>query len=152
MCGTQYDETYANGLEHDSIAREAKCFVIENVDRKLVIFYSMLWSCISLIPQTTVTMTTRDKPWITPAIKNLINLRWQAFRTKNMPLYNHYKCKTKEEIRKAKSRWASKCTQSTKNAWKVVNELRGSKQRSCIGNLISDYPSIQDCFCPEYGR
>ena len=55
-----------------------------------------------------VHMTDRDKQWLTPLFKLLINDRWRAYRMKNWALYNHLKAKVKAEIVKAKRSWANK--------------------------------------------
>jgi hypothetical protein len=66
-------------------------FTENNIDNKCSIFYDSIHSCLENIPTTTVRMTKRDKPWITPLIKLIINRRWSAFRENNAVLYNYYK-------------------------------------------------------------
>ena len=96
------------------------------VEKKCSLFYQLLHLADSVIPSDYVVMTSDDKPWITPVLKSLINKRWQAYRSKNWPLYNHFKHKTKYEITKAKRAWASRQISSTKGVWKLVKELSGT--------------------------
>ena len=95
-----------------------------NVDDMCARFYDMFYSAAANIPSENVTMSARDKPWITPLLKLLINKRWAAYRTNNWNLYQHYKVKVKEEIIKAKKIWARENCTSSKNAWNVVNSIR----------------------------
>lgn len=46
-------------------------------------------------------MSNKDKPWLTPLIKAMIDDRWTAYREKDWARYNHLKCKVRSEIMKA---------------------------------------------------
>ena len=120
-------------------------YLADTVDKKLCIFYEKLKCCCAVIPTTTVTMSTNDKPWMTPLLKSLINRRWFAFRTRDFGLYNHLKTKVKQEIVKAKLKWASKCTKSSKDAWTVVNETRGTNIKPSLCNIVSQFSSEYEC-------
>ena len=115
------------------------------IDEKVVIFYEKFHACRALIPTKTVMLSSRDKPWMTPYLKCLINDRWHAFRVKNFTLYNHFKVKIKDEIRKAKSRWAAKCIESSRNSWRAVNELRGTKSKPSLSSIVTKFSSCYDC-------
>ena len=73
-----------------------------NVDEMCHHFYEMFYSAMTLIPFTFVTMSEKEKPWMTPTLKLLINRRWESFRCRNWKLFSHYKRKVKEEIIRAK--------------------------------------------------
>ena len=91
----------------------------DSLDFKCEMFHYLLLAIFQdTIPSKTVKVIDNNKPWITPYIKSLINDRWFAYRTGNMPLYNHLKKKVKEEILKSKVSWAKKL--SSKNIWSVV--------------------------------
>ena len=45
------------------------------------------------IPHILVQKSKKDKDWITPLIKHLINERWKAYQNRNWPLYEHLKIK-----------------------------------------------------------
>ena len=74
-----------------------------SLDEKCTQFHCILSSLVEMcIPVSFVSCTPRDKPWISPVVKSLINARWEAFRCGNFALYNHLKVKVKDEICKAK--------------------------------------------------
>ena len=91
-----------------------------SLDDKCTMFYEFVNVAITVIPQTYVEMSSRDKAWMTPILKNLINLRYDAFRSGDMQLYTHYKEKVRSEIVKAKHSWISKCSKDNKNIWTIV--------------------------------
>jgi hypothetical protein len=105
-------------------------------------FYECLYTAMSFIPSNYVTLTSSDKPWITPLLKYLIDKRWDAYRSRNWNLYTHFKIKVKKEIEKAKKAWAVRQTQSAKHVWKVVREIRGSKQSWSLDALIKEFGDI----------
>ena len=81
-----------------------------SVDEKLELFYNKLKASCRLIPSTTITMSTKEKPRMTTKLKSLINARWYAFRMKDFGMYNHYKLKIKKKISKANMSWAERCS------------------------------------------
>ena len=94
------------------------------------------------IPMSYVKSTPNDKPWITLTVKDLINKRWAAYRSRNFPLYNHLKRKVQEEIKKCKSMWSRKL--QDKNVWKVVHAHKGTKSTDPLTSLMSDFKSLKD--------
>lgn len=48
------------------------------VNDKLQIFYELLTFAATCFPRENVIFTNRDKPWVTPMLKSLINKRWMA--------------------------------------------------------------------------
>ena len=109
------------------------------IEKKVDLFYSIIYECMKCIPKYTVYFGTEDKPWITPYLKHLINLRWKAFRRHDFQLYNHYKAKVKSEIVAAKSRWASKSCESPKSLWQIVNEFTGTKRKCELDSLLCNF-------------
>ena len=107
-------------------------------------FYELLWQCLSVIPCNVVTFTPRDKEWMTPILKSLINNRWRAFREKNWSLYQHYKAKVKDEILKAKRMWCQKQSKTARGLWSVVRSLRGSNVKDPWRHLIDETGSLQE--------
>ena len=58
-----------------------------SIDDKCASFHSILEDAAQkTIPTSVVTCSARDKPWITPLVKDMINKRWQAFRCGNHAL------------------------------------------------------------------
>ena len=109
-----------------------------DVNEMCAILYQHLHEAISLIPVDVVTMTKRDKKWITPLVKLLINRRWNAWRSGNMDTFNHYKLKVSLEIYKAKLNWSNKAKSGVKGAWTVANDIRGKSAGCNMENLATD--------------
>ena len=97
------------------------------------------------IPAQSVIMTAKDKPYVTPLIKSLINMRWLAYRQRNFPVYNHLHNKIKKMILVEKKKWARRAHYGPKEMWKVVNEATGDKssKSSAIDLLIKQFSSPQ---------
>ena len=74
----------------------------------------------STIPQKTVFLTSKDKYWMTPVTKLLINEKWSAFRSKHWEKYKFLKVKVTEEIKKAKSLWAQKLMTTPNGLCKIT--------------------------------
>lgn len=114
------------------------------IGSKCISFHAKLDDIVEkCIPTSYVRFSSKDKPWITPVVKDLINQRWAAYRAKNFPLYTHLKNKVKEEIEKSKSLWFRK--NQTNQPWKVVNSLRGIQQSTNpLAPLLRQFPSLKD--------
>ena len=111
-----------------------------SVDAMCDMFYQLLHSCLSAIPYRMVTLTSRDKPWLTPLLKQLIDKRWAAFRDRNWAMYHHYKFKVKEEVVKAKKQWADKHRQNTHGLWQILREVKRSPISDSFQHLLqSDF-------------
>jgi hypothetical protein len=86
-----------------------------------------------------VVITNKDKKWMTPLVKLLITRRWNAWRSGNLHLFNHFKLKVSQEIHKAKLNWSNKTKSGIKGAWTVVNEIKGKSTNNCsLENLLTD--------------
>lgn len=92
------------------------------------------------IPMHFVTFTEKNKPWITPLVKHLINERWRAYRERNFPLYNHLKQKVRKEIEKSKLIWSKKM--KSRDMWKIVNETLARKTGDPMKSLYCRFDSI----------
>ena len=119
-------------------------FSTDNVNDMCDIFYEKLQFAAMTIPFSFVTLSSNDKPWITPLLKCLINRRWNTYRNRQWELFEHYKKKVKDEIRKAKLIWTQRHVNSSKNVWKVVNEARGTKSKSSYTSLIEAHGGIDN--------
>ena len=91
------------------------------------------------IPQRNVTITSKDKPWMTPLTKMLINDKWTAFRSNDWAKFQHLKEKVVMEVKKAKTLWAQKVKQSTNSFWKTVKHLSGKENKVQMQNLITEF-------------
>jgi hypothetical protein len=120
-------------------------FYIANLssDEKCNFFHDVLKMYVdSCIPQTTVCLTERDKPWITPLLKLYIQNRWNAYRAGNFASYNYWKLKVKTETQKAKLRWSNRASTDSKNLWKAVSTIRGTKAIDPLHRLCSQLGGV----------
>lgn len=108
-----------------------------SVDVKCEIFYEFVKKAQECIPFSYVKMTSKDKPWITPVLKQLINCRYEAYRRRNFEEYNHYKKKIKQEIQKSKSAWLKKLKKSPHGIWKAMP----TKEKENLKKLADQYES-----------
>ena len=113
-----------------------------NIQEKCDWFYEVINMCLREIPYRFVEMSINDKPWVTPILKHLINLRYEAYRARNFVLYNHFKTKVKFEINKAKQLWSTKVMESNKNIWKIVNTNAFSSKNNKLQSVLSQFPSL----------
>lgn len=105
-------------------------FLNNDINAKVTSLTNTLLNLQSKIPYNTVKFTKKDKYWITPVLKDIINKRWSAYRNGNMILYNNYKVKVKTEIIKAKNIWFNKLQQSNKGLWKIVDNIEGKNNKT----------------------
>jgi hypothetical protein len=111
---------------------------VDDIDDKATIFNECMKLAFDVIPSRKVIMTKNDKDWLTPKVKLLINDRWNAFRTRNWPVYHILKTKVKLEILNAKCRWAANASHSPKDLWNIVNSVSGKKASASIDSLAGD--------------
>lgn len=118
-------------------------YATEDIDEKVEIFNKSFKDALNLLPIKTIPQSEKDKAWITPLTKHLIHERWKAFRSNNLPLYQHYKDKVKKEINTAKLLWANKM-KSKKSIWDVYKEFSGTnikaKLHPLIDSISHEYP------------
>ena len=93
------------------------------------------------LPSRAVYLTSKDKPWMTPVTKLLINDKWSAYRSKDWKRYSFLKVKVREEIVKAKATWTEKMKATPHGLWKAVRHLSGKNNRHELSNLITQHRS-----------
>ena len=75
-----------------------------SVNDKTVIFQTVLENAFrKAIPRRLVPNSKKDKPWITPYLKNLIHDRWSAYRSRDFNRYKSLSNLIKRKISEAKS-------------------------------------------------
>jgi hypothetical protein len=111
-------------------------YKLDSINDKAQFLNDSLIKASSVIPFREVIMTNKDKSWMTPKIKYLINDRWYAFRSRNWPVYMHLKDKIKREIVHAKKAWAKKASDNVKQLWSVINETTGRNNLHLYEDLI----------------
>ena len=115
----------------------------DSLETKVESFHHILFdSFYSAIPSYEVCLTPRDKPWMTPLIKHLINQRWEAYRSRDFVKYHHFKEKVKKEIAKTKTAWIMRS--KNKNIWKAVKIISGKAVLDPVMNLSSQYSSSHE--------
>ena len=113
----------------------------ESLDIKCEIFHGILERSMSKIPFDYVQMTEKDKPWITPLVKMLINKRYTAFRNKQFDLYHHYKKKVKNAINESKRSWMSSASRKSGGLWKAVSSVTNKRKNNPIDKLSALFNS-----------
>jgi len=117
-------------------------YELNTVNEMLNFYQNRLHKGMELIPKTIVRTNSTDKMWMTPLCKNLINKRWKAFRQNDFILYNHYKEKVQNEIKKAKAMWYSKCKNEKGGMWNIVKKT-APKRKENIETLKENNESIE---------
>lgn len=105
--------------------------------------YQLHCLLISSIPRKTVRLSQRDKEWMTPLTKSLINARWNAYRNKDWEKYEHLKRKVKDEILKAKRITAEKLLETSTGLWKLTRSISGKMKRDEWSSLVNRHGSTQ---------
>ena len=103
----------------------SEVYLLNDADTKCNAFCSLFLKAFNEIPRTNVIFTQRDKPWITPLIKKLIQDRWDAYRSRNWPVFRHLKSKVRSEIHRAKKSWSDRILKKDKHIWNIVRDLQG---------------------------
>jgi hypothetical protein len=115
-------------------------------------------ACNTCIPNKTITVRPRDKPWMTSDIRKLLRdthrLHKKHQRTKNPTHKEHFLDKRRETnlaIKTAKKSYykdiSSKLNNkntTTKTYWKLVKQVYGNKQSSSISTLLENNITITD--------
>lgn len=115
------------------------------VDEKCDFFHSTLSELVHAhIPASHVTMTSSDKPWVTPLVKYAIQKRWDAYRRKDFENFSHWKRKTKYLIDCAKRSWSLKAQKNTKDMWKFVKSETSGNTTNQIYQLLHCFENVDD--------
>ena len=80
---------------------------------------------------------------MTPHLKNLVNLRWKAYRSRDFLEYNRLKRSTHLAINHAKQNWARKSQSNSKGLWRTVNEINGKRCGKPLDPILAKYPNKQ---------
>ena len=132
-------DAFLSALQNSSFLSVYK---LDDIDKKVAAFYGILENCLKCIPRTSVYMTARDKPWMSPHLKNMINLRWKAYRSRNFTEYNRLKNVIQKEIIQAKRRWIARSSNSANTLWKTVNEFSGKRKGRSLDPLLSKHKDM----------
>ena len=97
-----------------------------SLEEKCATFYTFIREAFQTIPHTYVEMSSYEKPWMTPKLKLLINLRYEAFRSRHFGKFHHLKSKVKEEIKKAKAVWLSELKKKPHGIWVAIKNPSNS--------------------------
>lgn len=109
----------------------------QDVDAQWEAFHTVLKELVdSTIPTNTVLMSDRDKAWMTPLTKYLIQEKWKAYRSHQWPKYLHLRDKVKEEIKRAKCIWADKLKLTTNGLWKLLRCTRDNGAKDAMSKII----------------
>ena len=128
-CASCLDWTSSTAIDHD-------------VDSQWSVLHNQIVTILNqTIPQTLVKMTPKDKEWMTPLTKHLLNEKWKAFRAQDWPKFHSLKAKTITEIKKAKSFWAQKMRSSNFGLWKLVRHVSGKANDGKIKSLVEEHGS-----------
>ena len=74
------------------------------IEDKTNLFYSKIRYIVTDIPRKVIKIKKwKDKKWITPVIKILVNNRWKAYKNRDFSKYNNYKEKVHQEIKNLKN-------------------------------------------------
>lgn len=115
-----------------------------SIEEKCEQFHQVIQEAVNMIPCTQVIMTQKDKPWITPVTKLLINKRYEAFRRKDYKMYNHYKDKVKLLIEKTKKNWLRSTKTSTNGLWKICRDAINLPKSNALSSLLQSFSSSID--------
>ena len=108
------------------------------VNEMCVAFHDSFRACImSCIPCRRIIMTSRDKEWLSPLTKSLIEERWDAYRRCDWARYKILKEKVKIEIVKSKRIYTEKMKKSTNGIWKLVKNVSGRNNARSWDSLTS---------------
>lgn len=110
---------------------------IATVDAMVDIYNNTLSNIFSIcFPKKTVTLSSKDKPWITPSIKLLMTQKDRAFNRGNKSTYLHLRDRLNKEIlSKKQSYYSRKLKSNLKHKWKTVNEIiKPEKRRNIINS------------------
>jgi len=131
-------------------------YELPTVDEKTLFFERALFSAMQEIPKVNINSSSKDKIWITPLCKSLVNKRWQAFRDKDYEKFKHFKKKTQCEIKKAKALWYEKCKSQRGGVWNLVkntapkNSINIETLRNDDENVSTFCNRINECFLESH--
>ena len=84
----------------------------------------------TVISRKEVMLSKKDKPWMTPFLRQRITDRWNAFRAHDWKAFNRLKMEISTMIPLAKKKWVDNCYKSSNDLWKVVNSITRQKWKT----------------------
>ena len=114
-----------------------------SIQEKCDVFYEFVQLAMKEIPRSYVEMKSSDKPWLTPTLKRLINLKHEAYRVKDFCRYKHYKDKVRKEIIASKLRWVRRQQESPKRIWNIIRGM-SSRKTSDLSSLLAQFSSVKE--------
>jgi hypothetical protein len=112
-------------------------------EQKLELFQDVIHTGLDHFPPCKVVkMHDRDKPWITPAYKELIKSRQKAFFKKNYKLYRRLRNRANRESKNLKSAFLEhKLEQLERNPdpkkwWDTVKQIAGYPKKKYFSSLV----------------
>ena len=112
-------------------------------EQKLELFQDVIHTGLDhFLPCKVVKMHDRDKPWITPAYKELIKSRQKAFFQKNDKLYRRLRNRANRESKNLKSAFLEhkleqlKRNPDPKKWWDTVKQIAGYPKKKSFSSLV----------------
>ena len=112
-------------------------------EQKLELFQDVIRTGLDrFLPCKVVKMHDRDKPWITPAFKELIKTRQKAFFHKEDKLYRQLRNRINRESKRLKSAFLSdklehlKHNPDPKKWWDTVKQIAGYPKKKSFSSLV----------------
>ena len=112
-------------------------------EQKLELFQDVIHTGIDhFLPCKVAKMHDRDKPWITPAYKELIKSRQKAFFQKNDKLYRRLRNRANRESKNLKSAFLEhkleqlKRNPDPKKWWDTVKQIAGYPKKKSFSSLV----------------
>lgn len=112
-----------------------------SLDDMCNVFYEVLYTLLARLHCDFVKRTPKDPPWMTGVIKVLINKRFEAYRSKNFQLYNHYKWKVRSAIIDSKRNWGLMMSKKH-GIWDIYNKVVGKNSSNWLTNCDTDSPTV----------
>lgn len=131
--------SYINSLRTNLRNYDWSIMMAENdINTKWRIFHrTVLLVVDKTIPKKYVTMSSKDKEWLTPLTKLLINERWLAYRQGEWSKYQHLNQKVKQEIQNCKSIWADKIKSKQNGIWTLMSAMTQNNSASTFDSFIN---------------
>jgi hypothetical protein len=79
---------------------------------------------------------------MSPHLKNLVNLRWKSYRSRDFTEYNRLKYTIREGIKHAKQKWIERSSSSANKLWKTVKEFSGKGKGKPLDPILSNHEDL----------
>ena len=125
-------------LNNANWCSEHPCHNSKDVNLTVNLFNDIIQTAKTVIPQFNITLSSKDKPWVSYKLKHMFNSKWDAWRSNNMSKFNYLKTKIRNEIISCKQKWANNIKNQSSNMWSAINKIRG-KDSNPISKLLADH-------------